>query len=632
MNLKLFGESLKEIAANHNLTEKAIIGALETAIQKAYQKEIKIPDAEVKVDLDMDTGFVTVAQLKEVRPDEEITDDALQIDYDAAKEDADAFLENLEDEKEEAEAALSRAQAGKKSPKKAKEVEDAEWRVLEIENLAKKVKDAKENIRFGGKYPLYCDIDSLSKMLVKQVYSLLRSQISEAEREALYDVYKDHIGEMETGTVEKADDRSVIVRLRHGVTELTRKELIGDETFKPGDQIKVYIEEVKSSSDPSKPSKGPQVQATRSSEGFLKRLFEEEIREIYDGTIFIMGIARDAGVRSKVAVMSKAEDIDPTGACIGPQGSRIQKIMDQLGHNTSEKEKIDIIAYSPYLPLYVADALRPAEVLGVYLSEEEPEEGKRRVAYLVVEEDQIRKAWGKKRANIRLAGRLTGLHVEVLTRKEAEEKEIPYVRMDELKRLASEEKLRREMAEYAEKNRQETEKKAKLLEEARLKGEEKSEKKEVILPPLEDTYDLDEAEEEAEEDILEEETPLSSKEEKKEEETLPAPEEKEEAPAKQEETLHVATTTTLQALEEELGHTGKKESSSKKKGSKKRPHHISEEEIAHVKPSEGITAAMPIYSKEELEEIEKEEAEMEEEGDSYDDYDFDDYDEYYDEH
>ena len=242
MNLKLFGESLKEIAANHNLTEKAIIGALETAIQKAYQKEIKIPDAEVKVDLDMDTGFVTVAQLKEVRPDEEITDDALQIDYDAAKEDADAFLENLEDEKEEAEAALSRAQAGKKSPKKAKEVEDAEWRVLEIENLAKKVKDAKENIRFGGKYPLYCDIDSLSKMLVKQVYSLLRSQISEAEREALYDVYKDHIGEMETGTVEKADDRSVIVRLRHGVTELTRKELIGDETFKPGDQIKVYIE------------------------------------------------------------------------------------------------------------------------------------------------------------------------------------------------------------------------------------------------------------------------------------------------------------------------------------------------------------------------------------------------------
>src|SRR5574344_2621176 len=148
--------------------------------------------------------------------------------------------------------------------------------------------------------------------------------------------------------------------------------MIGDEYFKVGDPIKVYIQEVKSAvPEEGKAPRGPQIEVTRSSEGFLKRLFEEEIHEIYDGTVIIKGIAREAGVRSKVAVYSTNEDVDPTGACIGPGGSRIQKIVSQLG-NGKDKEKIDISAYSDNPGLYIAESLRPAQVLGVALSPVDP--------------------------------------------------------------------------------------------------------------------------------------------------------------------------------------------------------------------------------------------------------------------
>lgn len=618
MDFEMLKAAIKEIAGNHNLSEKVVVASLESAIEKAYLREIKTPDAEVKVGLDMETGLITVAQLKLVMKDEEIQDDALEIDYDAAKEDADLFLENLEEEKEEALKEREEALAQKKSPKRDSRLKDLDWRLLEVENLSRLVKEARENVRFGGKYPMYCDIESLSKMIVRMVGSGFRQAIAEAEREALYDVYKDHIGEMETGIVDKADERTVVVRLRHGVTEMSRRELIGEETFKPGEQIKVYIEEVRPVNEPGKPQRGPQVQATRASEGFLRRLFEEEIREVYDGTVLIKAIAREAGVRSKVAVLSTDDAIDATGACIGAQGSRIQKVVDQLGHNLSEKEKIDIISYSDYLPLFAAESLRPAEVLGVHISEEEPEEGKHRVCHLIVDESQKKRAYGRKKSNQRLAGKLTGLHMEILTPEEAEDLGIEWTPTEELRKLAQEDKLRREMAEYARKNREEAEKKAQRLKEA-----------EASLP----------AEKEAEAPLPGEETPLVEEipsgetlpEEHVEEEIPASPLPKEPEPVR--ETLHVRTTTTLEDLEKELSSTPRKKEGgredARKKGGKKRPRPIGEEEVAHVKPQEAPTPAMPIYSEEELAEIEKEEA-LEEEGQGYDDLDFEDYDKYYD--
>lgn len=618
MDFEMLKAAIKEIAGNHNLSEKVVVASLESAIEKAYLREIKTPDAEVKVGLDMETGLITVAQLKLVMKDEEIQDDALEIDYDAAKEDADLFLENLEEEKEDALKEREEALSQKKSPKRESRLKDLDWRLLEVENLSRLVKEARENVRFGGKYPMYCDIESLSKMIVRMVGSGFRQAIAEAEREALYDVYKDHIGEMETGIVDKADERTVVVRLRHGVTEMSRRELIGEETFKPGEQIKVYIEEVRPVNEPGKPQRGPQVQATRASEGFLRRLFEEEIREVYDGTVLIKAIAREAGVRSKVAVLSTDDAIDATGACIGAQGSRIQKVVDQLGHNLSEKEKIDIISYSDYLPLFAAESLRPAEVLGVHISEEEPEEGKHRVCHLIVDESQKKRAYGRKKSNQRLAGKLTGLHMEILTPEEAEDLGIEWTPTEELRKLAQEDKLRREMAEYARKNREEAEKKAQRLKEA-----------EAILP----------AEKEAEAPRPVEETPLV--EEVPSGETLPEEHVGEEIPAAPlpkepepvHETLHVRTTTTLEDLEKELSSTPRKKEGgredARKKGGKKRPRPIGEEEVAHVKPQEAPTPAMPIYSEEELAEIEKEEA-LEEEGQGYDDLDFEDYDKYYD--
>ncbi|MBP5216205.1 MAG: transcription termination factor NusA, partial [Bacilli bacterium] len=328
MNNNAFKEALAELAKAKGISEEAIIEALRESLEKAYLRYLGgskegLLDPVVNVDIDPETGKITLENIKRVVLD--VEDDYLEI----SEEDANAGLK-------------------------------------------------KKKYKPGDDFVIPCPVDQLTKLTAMSVKNLLRQKIAEAERAALYEVYKDRIGEMITGTVEKADDRSLLVDIGRTKVELSRRELIGDEFFKVGDQIKVYIQEVKSAHTEEKKEgakpRGPQIEVTRSSEGFLKRLFEEEIREIYDGTVVIKAIAREAGIRSKVAVTSANEDIDATGACIGPGGTRIQKVVAQLG-NGKEKEKIDIINYSSNPACFIIEAVRPATVVGVALypaSEENP--------------------------------------------------------------------------------------------------------------------------------------------------------------------------------------------------------------------------------------------------------------------
>ena len=602
----LFKSAIDQIAESKSISHEAVVLALKEAIERAYIKHLGGgDDAVVEANIDEENGFITLCQKKKVV--EEVEDDYLEISPEDAKEDVKDTLEHLEESLDEA----------KKEQKP------------EIKNLIALVKAEEKNIKIGGTYALYCPISDLTKLTAMSVKSLLRSRIAEAERVALYDIYKDHIGEMVTGVVEKADDRSVFINIGRTSVELTRHEMIGDESFRTGDTVKVYLQEVKQVGEHApKAPKGPQIMVTRASEGFLKRLFEEEIHEVYDGTVIIKGIAREAGVRSKVAVTSTNDDVDPTGACIGPGGSRIQRVVSQLGNGSKEKEKIDIIAWSNNPALFIAESLRPAHVIGVKIDDLHAEPYP--AATAVVKDDDFSLAIGKKGANARLANKLTGFSIDILEESEAKEEGIQYTSYEELQKSVEEEKKAKERQAYAQKS----------LSEA-LKRKENAENARPVAAPMPEMS----AEEEEEfaleaEDLENKEAPTPSpeiKEEEKKAEPVSEPVQeaaplKEEEPKPLEKPVEVKTTTTLDALERDLEESAKKKDApAKGKWVKsKRPHQISEKEVARITPAEMPKEAMPIYSQEELDEIAKEEEENAQ--NEYDDIDLDEYDndKYYD--
>ena len=395
MDTKAFIDAVAELSQTKGLSREAIIIALEEALKRAYIKYLGGgDDAVVTCTIDEEKGKIELAQIKRVV--EEVEDDYLEIS-----------------------------------------VEDA--------NDGKK----KAKYKVGDDFAIPCSVSDLSKVTAMAVKNNLRQRLAEAERTMLYDVYKDHIGEMMTGIVEKADERSVTVKIDRTSIELGRKELIGDEYFRVGDPIKIYIQEVKSAEPvDGKPARGPQIQATRSSEGFLKRLFEEEIHEIYDGTVVIKAMARVAGVRSKVAVVSMNEDVDATGACVGQGGSRIQKIVAQLG-NGKNKEKIDIINYHENPGLFLIEAVRPAQALGLNVEEDE------KYAEILIEDGTTPLALGKFKSNLTLAKKITGYNIDFVERSKAQELGLRFTSIEEWKARAEEERKEAERQSYLKKQQEE---------------------------------------------------------------------------------------------------------------------------------------------------------------------------------
>lgn len=571
MNVENFKNAITELSVAKGVDEETIFVALKDALEKAFLKSLGGgEDAKVYVDIDLDNGFITLAQLKAVV--EDVTDDYLEITKEDAEEENEVKIEDIEDEL----SGLTKKDKEKKH---------------DLEILLSKVKEAGEHITLGEYYPIYASLSDMTKTFMKAVMSLLHGRIVEAERGLLYEYYKDHIGELITGTVEKCDDKGCLIDVGRTKVELSKREMIGDEMFRAGDPIRVYIQEVKKKDD----GKGAQVELTRSSAGFLKRLFEEEIHEIFDGTVLIKGVAREAGIKSKISVMSTNPDVDATGACIGQGGSRIQKIVAQLG-NGKEKEKIDIIPYSVNPLLYVADSLKPVKALGVDVLDEDNKK-----VSVIVKDDDFSTALGKRGVNVRLARQLTGWDIGILKESEAKKDEIVYVTYDELKAQEEEMKVQKQRDDFLKKSKEDLEKKKEQEALAQKEGETAP-----VVTSIEETATI-------------EEQPVVA-------ETKPVVEEvKEEKPV---ETLEVKTTKTLEDLEKELANT-KVQKSEKKPVQKKRPHHISDEEVERVKPNEVPQNMMPIYTKEELEEIEKEESNLDYD-DNYDDIDLEDYDEYYD--
>src|SRR4051794_4276578 len=246
------------------------------------------------------------------------------------------------------------------------------------------------------------DFGRIAAQSAKQV---IVQKVREAERDRQYDEYKDRIGEIVNGTVKRVEYGNVIVDLGRGEAIIRRDELIPRENYKYGDRVRAYVYDVR------REQRGPQIFLSRTHPQFMAKLFTMEVPEIYDGIIEIKSVARDPGSRAKIAVISRDSSIDPVGACVGMRGSRVQAVVGEL-----QGEKIDIIPWSQDAASFIVNALQPAEVAKVVLDEDAER------IEVVVPDDQLSLAIGRRGQNVRLASQLTGWDIDILTEQEESER------------------------------------------------------------------------------------------------------------------------------------------------------------------------------------------------------------------
>ncbi|MCI6751503.1 MAG: transcription termination factor NusA [Selenomonas bovis] len=339
-----FLEALKELAREKGVEEEVLFDAIEAALISAYKRNFGSAQ-NVRVVLDRTTGAYHVYAIKTV-------------------------VETVEDDVQE----ISLAQARTIRPDY--EVDD----VLEIEVTP---------ANFGR----------IAAQTAKQV---VVQRVREAERGIIYEEFMSREGDIITGLVSRAENRNVFIDLGKTEAVLTPTEQIAGETYEHGDRIKAYIVEVK------KTSKGPQIVVSRTHPGLLKRLFELEVPEIQEGIVEIKSVAREPGMRSKIAVYSKDDDVDPVGSCVGHKGMRVQAVVDELG-----SEKIDIVKWNEDSAKFIANALSPAKVVSVAVNEDE------KVSRVVVPDYQLSLAIGKEGQNARLAAKLTGWKIDIKSESQA---------------------------------------------------------------------------------------------------------------------------------------------------------------------------------------------------------------------
>lgn len=456
-------------------------------------------------------------------------------------------------------------------------VEDVNDDALEIS--LEEARETNPNINVGDEYLIPVVVDDFKKADAMKFKSILKQKIKEAEKIAILNMYSDKIDEVISGEVEKTDP--ILVNLGRTSVVLKDTEKIGDEKFDIGQKIKVYLSGVSSSGDSG-------ITISRACTGFLKRLFEEEIHDVYDGTVIINDIAREAGERSKVSVSTNDINVDPVGACIGQGGSKIQKICSQLN-----KEKIDVIQYHIHKGLFIAECLKPAQVVGVHINEDGS-------ALAIVKNGDFRIAVGKRGVNVRLASKLAKVKIDVKDEDFANENNVSFLTIDEMKK--------EEEAMIFEERRNALLEQIAKEEELRKKRQE-----EELLNPTpveEEVVEFDEEEYEEEFD--------------NEEEVENEVEEKVEEPVVEFKPVILQPKVSLADLEKQIEEEKKKKSNQGTNIKKKTE--VKEEKVEKTTKE---TTRMEIYTQEELDAFDEEY-----EDEDYledDDIDYDDYDEYYEE-
>lgn len=334
-----FTQAINQICDEKNLSRDVVMETVKAALASAYKKDYGSKDQEVRVEIDEESGAIQVYVIKEVV--DEVEDKMLQM-------------------------SVVDANKIKKGAKVGDTVE-----ILDIP----------------------ADFGRIAAQTAKQV---IIQRIREAERDMVFEEFKDKEGDIINAVVQRVEGDTVIVDLGKATGVLYRTEQMAGEHYYTGQRLKVFVVRVESA------TRGPQIVLSRSHPDMIRKLFEMEVPEILAGTIEIKSVAREGGERTKIAVYTETAGIDPVGALVGQRGSRVQSVMSEIG-----EEKIDIILWDPDIKTYIINALSPAKVIEVEIDEKEKK------ATVKVPEDQLSLAIGKKGQNVRLAAKLTGWNVDI---------------------------------------------------------------------------------------------------------------------------------------------------------------------------------------------------------------------------
>ncbi len=387
-------QAIRQICEEKGLAYESVIDAIQSALGAAYRKDFGDKNQNIEVEFDPSTAESKIFDVKTVVEDMDLEE------LEKAEEERKARAEKLALQIEEARKkgedipaiSIDEDFGPRFNPKTDIMFSDA--RVLKL--------DTKIDDIIRSELPQPGEFGRMAAMTAKQV---ITQKLREAEREIIFSEFKEHEGELINATVQRREGRIVLVDLGRTTGVMRPEDQNQAERYNPGDRIKVYVRQV------SLTTKGPEILVSRTSEEMVHKLFEVEIPEVQDGLVEIKGIAREAGSRSKVAVSTEDDQIDPIGACIGQRGSRIQTIISELGG-----EKVDIVEWTEDPIALISNSLSPAKVSGVVLNEEENS------AAVTVEADQLSLAIGKGGQNVRLAARLTNWKINI-AEEEGEEKE-----------------------------------------------------------------------------------------------------------------------------------------------------------------------------------------------------------------
>lgn len=363
MNVE-FIQALDDIEKDKGISKDVLLEAIETALVSAYKKDFGSKD-NVRIEISAEAGEVKVYSRKEV-------------------------VEEVENG-------------------------NSEISLTEAERI-----DSKYTI--GDIVEIEVTPANFGRIAAQTAKQVVMQRIREAERDVIFDQYKEKEDELITGTIQRFHNDNILIDMGKTEALLPPSEQIAGERYEIGERIKLYVVEV------STTNKGPRILVSRTHPGLLKRLFEIEVPEIFQGLVEIKAVAREAGQRSKMAVSSSDSQVDPVGACVGPKGMRVQAVVDQLNN-----EKIDIVKWDDDPEVFVANALNPAEVVSVDINKSD------KIAEVVVPDFQLSLAIGKEGQNARLAAKLTGWKVDIKKESEveAEPENIEEIKADASKLTAS---------------------------------------------------------------------------------------------------------------------------------------------------------------------------------------------------
>jgi transcription termination/antitermination protein NusA len=346
-------QTIEALAKEKGIEPDVVISAIEEAVATASRKYYKTGE-NLKTRFNMETGQVDLFALKQVVQD--VTNPAIEISIDEARQ---------------------------------------MYRQLYGEEIS-------NSIEIGDEMEFPKPTEVLGRIAAQTAKQVIFQKVREAERENIFAEYNQRIGEVVSGTVKRFENGDIVLEIGRIEAVLPRKEQSRAESYTPGDRVRAVIRSV------NRAAKGPQIVLSRTDAALLIKLFEQEVPEIYDGTVMIRGAVREAGDRAKVAVFSRERDVDPVGACVGMKGTRVQSIIREL-----RGEKIDIVEYSDDSVTFVTNALSPAKVQRVSIVDDHE-----RIMEVIVEDKQLSLAIGKKGQNVRLAAKLTGWRIDIKSEEE----------------------------------------------------------------------------------------------------------------------------------------------------------------------------------------------------------------------